>query len=300
MSERPWRSRKSGRNHRISPPSQSPLSRQRLRSTPLHEAATWRRSRPASPTSASPARRATTAIATSTRSDYSVKQPVWDLPIRLFHWLLTGLIAFSWWSVKNHHTELHIWSGIAILTLLLFRLLWGWSEAPPRVFRVSSAARAQCSPICATRQAGAWPATLLSGLERGRAAGGDRGPGRARPGLNRRGRSQRGTLGHLVSLDTSESARDLHEYWFYVVLALIVLHVGAILIPLRARAKAHFSNDRRPCRLGSRRRADEGGSVVGCGDLSRRGAGSRALGGCRGAAVRHLIASRRRTTSPPC
>ena len=54
------------------------------------------------------------------------KQPVWDLPVRLVHWLLAALIAFSWWSVKNHHTDWHIWSGIAILTLLVFRLLWGF------------------------------------------------------------------------------------------------------------------------------------------------------------------------------
>ena len=55
-----------------------------------------------------------------------MKQPVWDLPVRLVHWLLAALIAFSWWSVHNHHTDWHIWSGIAILTLLIFRLLWGF------------------------------------------------------------------------------------------------------------------------------------------------------------------------------
>src|SRR5437868_14519349 len=52
-------------------------------------------------------------------------QRVWDLPTRIFHWLLAALILFSWWSVKNHHTDWHIWSGIAILTALIFRLLWG-------------------------------------------------------------------------------------------------------------------------------------------------------------------------------
>src|SRR5204863_6607584 len=56
----------------------------------------------------------------------SVEQRVWDFPTRLYHWLLAALIAFSWWSVKNHHTDWHIWSGCAILTLLIFRLLWGF------------------------------------------------------------------------------------------------------------------------------------------------------------------------------
>ena len=36
------------------------------------------------------------------------------------------MIAFSWWSVHNHHTDWHIWSGCAILTLLIFRILWGF------------------------------------------------------------------------------------------------------------------------------------------------------------------------------
>ena len=54
------------------------------------------------------------------------KQPVWDLPVRLFHWLLAALILFSWWSVRNHHTDWHIWSGCAILTLLIFRGARTW------------------------------------------------------------------------------------------------------------------------------------------------------------------------------
>lgn len=39
-----------------------------------------------------------------------------------------------------------------------------------------------------------------------------------------------GPLHRLVSSDTSAETRDLHETWFYVVLALIVLHVGAIIV----------------------------------------------------------------------
>ena len=38
-----------------------------------------------------------------------------------------------------------------------------------------------------------------------------------------------GPLSGLVSSDTSDKARDIHELWFNVIVALIVLHVGAIL-----------------------------------------------------------------------
>ena len=52
---------------------------------------------------------------------------VWDLPVRLFHWSLAVLVAFSWWSGTRggHWLPLHERSGYAIFTLLLFRVLWG-------------------------------------------------------------------------------------------------------------------------------------------------------------------------------
>lgn len=55
----------------------------------------------------------------------SPRVAVWDLPVRLFHWSLAALIAFSWWSAENDELELHLYSGYAILTLIIFRLLWG-------------------------------------------------------------------------------------------------------------------------------------------------------------------------------
>lgn len=52
---------------------------------------------------------------------------IWDLPLRLWHWLLVILIAVSWWSgeVGGLTLQYHLWSGYAVLTLLLFRLAWG-------------------------------------------------------------------------------------------------------------------------------------------------------------------------------
>ena len=38
-----------------------------------------------------------------------------------------------------------------------------------------------------------------------------------------------GPLYRLVSVDTSDWARELHEAWFNVILGLVVLHVAAIL-----------------------------------------------------------------------
>ena len=53
---------------------------------------------------------------------------VWDLPVRLFHWVLVGLVAFCWWSGEEGGVMLkyHMWSGYGIFGLLLFRLGWGF------------------------------------------------------------------------------------------------------------------------------------------------------------------------------
>lgn len=53
--------------------------------------------------------------------------PVWDLPVRLFHWTLVILLAISWLTAEEGGDAMsyHMWSGYTILTLVLFRLAWG-------------------------------------------------------------------------------------------------------------------------------------------------------------------------------
>ena len=50
---------------------------------------------------------------------------IWDRPVRLFHWGLILLVALSFASGKSGAWTLHYLSGYAILTLVLFRILWG-------------------------------------------------------------------------------------------------------------------------------------------------------------------------------
>ena len=155
-------------------------------------------------------------------------QLVWDLPVRLFHWLLAALIGFSWWSVRNHHTDWHIWSGCGILTLLIFRLLWGFVggstarfgnfvRGPKHVLRYM---RGEWSGL------GHTPLGALSVVAMFLAVTVQVGLGlisEDEDGLHT------GPLYRLVSTDTSDTARDIHELWFNVILGLIVLHVIAIV-----------------------------------------------------------------------
>lgn len=155
-------------------------------------------------------------------------QPVWDLPTRIFHWLLAALIAFSWWSVHHHYTDWHIWSGCAILTLLIFRLLWGFVGSSTA--RFSSFIRGPASVSAHLR--GKWngightPLGALSVLALLLAVSTQVGLGliaQDEDGI------YAGPLYRLVSSSTSDHARDLHESWFNVVLGLIALHIAAII-----------------------------------------------------------------------
>lgn len=70
---------------------------------------------------------------------------VWDLPTRLFHWLLAvcvvGLVVTG--SVGGNWMNWHLRLGYAVLTLLLFRLVWGfigghWSRFSSFIYAPSS------------------------------------------------------------------------------------------------------------------------------------------------------------------
>ncbi|MGY3610262.1 MULTISPECIES: cytochrome b/b6 domain-containing protein [unclassified Bradyrhizobium] len=50
---------------------------------------------------------------------------VWDLPVRIMHWMLAIAIGVCWWTGANHQLEYHIYSGYAILWIVLMRLYWG-------------------------------------------------------------------------------------------------------------------------------------------------------------------------------
>lgn len=70
---------------------------------------------------------------------------VWDLPTRLFHWLLAGCVIglVVTGSIGGNWMNWHLRLGYAVLTLLLFRLVWGfigghWSRFANFVYAPSS------------------------------------------------------------------------------------------------------------------------------------------------------------------
>jgi cytochrome b len=78
----------------------------------------------------------------------------WDLPTRVFHWTLAVLVLCAWTSFQfsedldDPRLVWHRWNGLALLTLIVWRVLW--SFAGPGNVRFSSFVR---GPAAALRYA---------------------------------------------------------------------------------------------------------------------------------------------------
>ena len=52
---------------------------------------------------------------------------VWDVPVRVFHWLLVFGVAGAWLSAESERWRWwHETLGYTTLGLMAFRLVWGW------------------------------------------------------------------------------------------------------------------------------------------------------------------------------
>lgn len=158
---------------------------------------------------------------------------VWDAPIRLFHWIVTLLVIFSYVSISKGWLELHFLSGYTILALLLVRLAWGFIGS--ETARFSKFLR---SPIEGLRHlahftrrgpdteighnaAGGWMVLLLLAALFAQVG----------TGLfsNQDGLTD-GPLAHHVARATSDAVTTIHgNLFYYVLLGLIGLHVLAVL-----------------------------------------------------------------------
>jgi cytochrome b len=57
----------------------------------------------------------------------TTKKLIWDLPVRLFHISIILLIPAAWYTVEiSNNMDHHFIIGYSLVTLVMFRLLWGF------------------------------------------------------------------------------------------------------------------------------------------------------------------------------
>ena len=160
---------------------------------------------------------------------------IWDAPVRLFHWAIVVLIALAWVTQEFNRMEWHVRIGYTILTLLLFRIVWGFVGSETARF-----SRFLGSPAAALRHlahlrrrepdreighnpAGGWMVLLMLALLCVQA-----GTGLFSNDLDDGGDTE-GPLMHLVGKDRSDWFGHIHSLNFKLIEVLIVLHILAIL-----------------------------------------------------------------------
>lgn len=162
---------------------------------------------------------------------------VWDLPTRLFHWLLVALVVCSFVTAKigGNWMLYHQRSGAAILALLGFRVMWGFVGSAPSRFGAFLAAPATVVRYALTllrrdtphypghNPLGGWSvmAMLLALFIQ------------AATGLFANDDiATTGPLYHWVSKAASDRLTTIHRLNQNLIIVLVAVHVGAVLFHL--------------------------------------------------------------------
>ena len=167
------------------------------------------------------------------------KVRIWDLPTRLFHWLLAALVVFSFTTGKlgGDWMEWHFRSGYTIAALLLFRLLWGFAGSHyarfanflPSPSRAWLALRSTRTTVRAGHnELGILSIYALLIVLAVQAIAGM---------FTNDGTFTEGPWVKFVSSATSDRLSTLHYYNGWLVVALVALHVAAIAFYLLARGE---------------------------------------------------------------
>lgn len=150
----------------------------------------------------------------------SQRMLVWDVPTRVFHWLLVVSFAGAFLTAESErYRDIHVVLGYTLLGLIAFRLMWGFVGSRYAQFRsflfkpeeiagyVASLLKAKPKHYVGHNPAGSVAVFALLAL--GIASG---------------------VTGVMIFQDTGgEALEELHEIVSYGMLAVVVLHVAGVL-----------------------------------------------------------------------
>jgi cytochrome b len=180
--------------------------------------------------SRAPAALAATSQPVTTNTQLRVR--IWDAPVRIVHWSMVACVGVSWWAAENRMMDWHLYSGYALLGLLIFRLYWGFAgsdtarfanflHSPRATWRYVRTLKERRPHPAGHNPLGGWGAIALLGLLL------------LQVGLGLFAVDvdglESGPLSYLVSFETGRTLADRHEQVFDVLLVMIGLHIAAAL-----------------------------------------------------------------------
>ena len=156
-----------------------------------------------------------------------VRVPVWDIPVRVFHWSLVVLVGACWLSGENGWLDWHMRFGYAALTLVLFRVVWGvigsqharFSDFVRGPQSALAYVRGQIKPL-GHNPLGGWMVLMLLALLLVQTGTGL---------FASDGILSEGPLYGWVSSSVSDTLTTIHKLGFNLLLLCVGLHVAAVV-----------------------------------------------------------------------
>jgi cytochrome b len=145
---------------------------------------------------------------------------VWDIPTRVFHWLLAVSFAGAFLTAESErYRDIHVVLGYTLLGLIAFRLVWGFAGSRYARFR---------SFLFKPAEIAAYVVALAKGKP-GHYAGHNPAGSVAVFALLALGIAS-GLTGVAVFQDVGGDAlEELHEVLSYAMLGVVVLHIAGVL-----------------------------------------------------------------------
>ena len=165
---------------------------------------------------------------------YEKRILIWDLPTRVFHWLMVLAFAGAWLAFDDdRYLYIHVYTGYTLLGLLIFRLLWGIvgghyarfhtfaHDWPSVTTYLKGLLNGQAARYLGHNPAGSWAIFILlilgllvtlSGL------------------LTLGGEEHHGPFAGLISFPAADVFREIHEFSAWAMLAMVVVHISGVIV----------------------------------------------------------------------
>jgi cytochrome b len=158
---------------------------------------------------------------------------VWDLPTRLFHWLLAAAFLVEWLTQDDaRYLDFHVFCGYLIGGLIVFRLIWGfvgtrWARFASFAFGPFAAVRylrdlvrRRHARFVGHNPAGSWAIFILLTLGALSVLSGVAALG---------GEKQQGPLRGVLTFAEGDALREVHEVLAWTMLVVVTLHILGVV-----------------------------------------------------------------------
>jgi cytochrome b len=159
---------------------------------------------------------------------------VWDLPTRIFHWLLATAFLIEWLTQDDaRYLDFHVFCGYLIGGLIAFRVIWGfvgtrWARFSSFAFGPFAALRYlrdllrhRQSHFVGHNPAGSWSIFILLTLAALSVLSGVAALG---------GEKQQGPLQGLLTFAQGDALREMHEVLAWAMLAVVAMHILGVVV----------------------------------------------------------------------